>query len=167
MEVATFAGGCFWGIEHHFKNTEGVRSAVSGYMGGDPKRASYEEVCKGDTGHAEAVRIVFDPNEITYKDLLKIFFRMHDPTTLNRQGPDIGSQYRSVIFYHSFEQKEIAEKLIQKLLTLKVFHSPIVTEVSHASVFFEAEQYHQKFFEKNPNRHICHVLRPESFLQGL
>ena len=147
MEIATFAAGCFWSVEDKFKNTNGVLATQSGYMGGEKENPTYEEVCAGNTGHAEVVQVSFDPNLIPYEKLLFVFWQLHDPTTLNQQGPDVGTQYRSSIFYHSAEQAQLAEKskqLFQEQLT-----NPIVTEIVEASVFYKAEEYHQCYLEKN------------------
>ena len=155
--TATFAGGCFWGVEYNFERIPGVLDAASGYMGGHVDNPSYKQVCYEDTGHAEVVHVTYNPNKITYEQLVKIFFIMHDPTTLNRQGPDVGDQYRSAIFYHSPEQKEIAEKVKQQLDASGQFRRPIVTEITQAGPFWKAEDYHQDYIEKNPRR-SCHVV---------
>ena len=157
MQLATFGGGCFWGIEHLFRKLDGVQEAYSGYMGGHIKNVTYREVCSGLTGHAEVVQITFDPNKISYKELLHYFWEIHDPTTLNRQGPDVGTQYRSAIFTHSEEQSEQAQS--SKEWAQEFFSSPIVTEISPATDFYKAEEYHQRYFEKNI-AHGCHVRRP-------
>ncbi|MFP4189293.1 MAG: peptide-methionine (S)-S-oxide reductase MsrA [Halobacteriales archaeon] len=153
MEKATFAGGCFWCIEAPFKRVEGVDSVTSGYIGGDTENPTYEEVCSGTTGHAEAVRVVYDPDVVTYRELLEVFFALHDPTTRDRQGPDIGSQYRSAVFYHDEEQREEVEAYIEELEG--DVYDGIVTEVSPAEEFYEAEEYHQDYYEKNPNQPYC------------
>ena len=154
-EIATFAGGCFWCIEAPFDELAGVEKAVSGYSGGHVKNPTYEQVSAKTTGHAEVVQITFDPTVISYEDLLKVFFTLHDPTTLNRQGPDAGPQYRSAIFYHSPEQKATAEKVIAELTAAKEFKDPIVTEVTKFSEFYSAEDYHQNFYVNNPNYGYC------------
>ena len=158
-ELATLAGGCFWCTEAVFDRTIGVEAVESGYMGGHVPNVSYEEICDGDTGHAEVVRLTFDPSVISYRDLLEIFFAIHDPTTLNRQGNDSGTQYRSAIFYHSAEQKRIADETIAALTKAGEFRSPIVTEVSPAAVFYEAEDDHQTYFERIGDRNpYCSVV---------
>jgi peptide-methionine (S)-S-oxide reductase len=154
-EVATLAGGCFWCLEAVYDQMLGVRSVESGYTGGHLDRPTYEAVCGGRTGHAEAVRIVFDPSAISYRDILQVFFVIHDPTTLNRQGNDVGTQYRSAIFYHSAEQKKIAEEVIASFTREKVYSQPIVTEVAAASTWYEAEGYHQEYFVRNPFQGYC------------
>ena len=152
LEKAVLAGGCFWGMEGIFESLRGVKSAVSGYAGGNKATAHYELVSTGMTGHAESVEITFDPRVISYGQLLKVYFSVaHDPTELNRQGPDDGNQYRSAIFYTSPEQKKIADEYIAKLTDAKVFHSKIVTQVVPLPAFYPAEDYHQHFMEKNPN----------------
>ena len=154
LEKAIFAGGCFWGVEHQFRQVKGVRSVVSGFTGGTTENPTYEQVCTGSTGHAEAVRIVFDPKQATYESLARMFFEIHDPTELNRQGPDVGSQYRSAVFYTSDEQRRIAEKLIG-LLRAKGY--TVVTEVAPAKTFWPAEEYQQEYFTKHPGRNNCHA----------
>lgn len=161
-EVATLAGGCFWCLEAVYDRLEGVQSVESGYMGGEMPNPTYERVCDGDTGHAEVVRITFDPSALSYRELLEVFFTIHDPTTLNRQGNDVGSQYRSAIFYHSAQQMAEAEKLIRELTAEGAFPDPIVTEVVPASEFFVAEDYHQEYFERNPRQPYCqYVVSPK------
>jgi peptide-methionine (S)-S-oxide reductase len=155
--VATFGGGCFWGVEYNFGRVPGVKATRVGFMGGHVDNPSYKQVCYTDTNHAEVVQLRYDPEIVTYEQLVKIFFILHDPTTLNRQGPDVGSQYRSVIFYHSPEQKETAEKVKADLDAAGVFKRPIVTEITRADTFWKAEDYHQKYIEKNPRR-SCHVV---------
>ena len=154
MEVATLAGGCFWCIEAAVKELDGVASATSGYIGGDVDDPTYKQVCSGTTGHAEAVRIEYDPDRITFPDLLRVFFTIHDPTTLNRQGPDVGEQYRSAVFYHDDDQRRITEEFIEELEAEGVYEG-IVTEVAPADTFYEAEEYHQDYYEKNPNDGYC------------
>lgn len=153
LEKAIFAAGCFWGVEHKFSQIKGVVSTSVGYTGGTIKNPSYKQVCTGETGHAEAVNIEFDPSRITYSELLEVFFSLHDPTQLNRQGPDIGTQYRSVIYYLNEEQKKAAEEMIKKLNESGRFSKPVVTHIAPASEFYKAEEYHQKFYDKNLNRH--------------
>ena len=148
-QVATLAGGCFWCLEAVFDELKGVKSVESGYMGGKTPNPNYEDVCSGRTGHAEVVRVTFDPDEVSYRDLLSVFFTIHDPTTLNRQGNDVGTQYRSAIFYHSEDQKRAAEDVIQRLAAEKLFGDrKIVTEVAPASQFHMAEDYHQEYFQR-------------------
>ena len=146
---ATFAAGCFWHVEDLLDNTKGVKSTKAGYIGGKLPNPTYEEVCTDKTGHAEAVEVEYDPDEISYMDLLDVFWSNHNPTTLNRQGPDIGIQYRSVIFYHNKEQKEIVEKSKQVLEQSGKYERPIVTEIIPAPLFYKAEEYHQKYFKKH------------------
>jgi peptide-methionine (S)-S-oxide reductase len=148
-EKATFAAGCFWGVESAFCQVEGVISTTVGYSGGNTKNPTYEEVCTDKTGHAESVLIEFNPELITYEKLLELFWSIHDPTTLNRQGPDIGSQYRSIVFYHSEEQKNMAIYIKDKLEKSKRFSRKIVTEIIPSTVFYKAEEYHQKYFQKH------------------
>jgi peptide-methionine (S)-S-oxide reductase len=154
-EVATLAGGCFWCLEAVYDRLEGVQSVESGYMGGHLPEPTYQRVCDGDTGHAEVVQVTFDPARISFRDLLEVFFVIHDPTTLNRQGNDVGTQYRSAIFYHSPEQKAQAEAIIHELEQDKAFADPIVTQVAPAEHFFMAEGYHQEYYENNPNQPYC------------
>ena len=151
VEKATFAGGCFWGIEKLFSELDGVVSTRVGYTGGHVKNPSYEIVCTGFTGHAEAIEITFDPTQISYEKLLGTFFSYHDPTALNRQGNDVGTQYRSAIFYHNAAQKKMAELAVELLIQAKVFRNKIVTEVAPAAEFYAAEDYHQQYLKKNPN----------------
>jgi peptide-methionine (S)-S-oxide reductase len=150
MEKATFAAGCFWGVEKVFGALPGVRSTQVGYTGGKTDHPSYEQVCGGRTGHAEAIEIEYDPAEISYDELVEVFFRHHDPTTKDRQGNDIGSQYRSAVFYHSPAQKDAAEKAIRALDGAKIFRGPVVTTLEPAAAFWRAEEYHQKYLKKNP-----------------
>ncbi|HTS52228.1 MAG TPA: peptide-methionine (S)-S-oxide reductase MsrA [Burkholderiales bacterium] len=154
-EIATLAGGCFWCLEAVYDQMKGVESVESGYMGGHTANPTYTAVCSGETGHAEVVRITFDPKLASYKDLLKVFFVIHDPTTLNRQGNDEGTQYRSAIFYHSAQQKRIAEEVISELSAQRLYDDPIVTEISPAGVFYVAEGYHQEYFQRNPQQPYC------------
>jgi peptide-methionine (S)-S-oxide reductase len=160
--VATLGGGCFWCLEAVFDGLAGVESVESGYAGGHLPNPSYEDVCGGDTGHAEVVRLVFDPAAISYADLLEVFFAIHDPTTLNAQGNDIGTQYRSVIFWHSPEQQAAAEAVIARLNASGVFGRPIVTELAPAPRFYKAEPYHQEYFKRNPRQPYCqYVVSPK------
>ncbi len=155
METATLANGCFWCTEAVFEQLKGVESATSGYTGGTVENPSYQAVCTGRTGHAECLQIVYDPEVISFAQLLAVFFTSHDPTTLNRQGPDYGTQYRSGIFYHNDEQKRLAEQYIAQLNEAEVFDDPIVTEVAEFKKFFPAEDYHQEYFATNPNDRYC------------
>ncbi|NDP48035.1 MAG: peptide-methionine (S)-S-oxide reductase MsrA [Sulfuriferula multivorans] len=156
--TATLAGGCFWCIESVFNRLRGVESAVSGYMGGQTLNPTYKDICGGDTGHAEVVQVTYDPNEISFRELLEIFFTLHDPTQLNRQGNDVGTQYRSAIFWHTPEQKADAEAVISELIAAKHFGAPIVTDVTEAETFYPAEDYHQGYFDQNPNQPYCQVV---------
>ena len=153
---ATFGAGCFWGVEKVFGALDGVVSTQVGYVGGDLKDPTYEQVCSGRTGHAEAVEVTYDPSKIGFEDLVEVFFRHHDPTTLDRQGNDVGTQYRSVIFYHTPEQKETAQKAKDLLGQAKIFKKPVVTEIAPAPQFYKAEEYHQKYLQKNPHGY-CHI----------
>ena len=157
-EVATLGGGCFWCLEAAFEEVEGVDSVVSGYSGGHTEHPDYHAVCAGDTGKAEVVRIRFDPGQISYEALLEIFFVIHDPTTLNRQGNDVGTQYRSIILYHSEAQRETANSMIAKLQAEKVWGAPVVTEVQPEAPFFAAEEYHQHYFGRNPGQGYCQLV---------
>ncbi|MBZ0281135.1 MAG: peptide-methionine (S)-S-oxide reductase MsrA [Anaerolineae bacterium] len=154
-EVATLAGGCFWCLEAVYDMLKGVESVESGYMGGQVKNPNYRQVCTGTTGHAEVVRVTYDPQVIGFKDLLDVFFTIHDPTTLNRQGADVGTQYRSAIFFHSPEQEAVAKQTIADLNASKVWNNPIVTEVVPQEQFYVAEDYHQEYFENNPMQPYC------------
>jgi len=155
LETATLANGCFWCTEAIFQRLNGVESVISGYTGGVLKNPSYREITTGRTGHAEAIQIEFDPSVVTFQEILDVFFSTHDPTTLNRQGNDIGTQYRSAIFYRSPEQKEVAEQFIQALSEAKVYERPIVTEVTGFDVFYEAENYHQNYYNNNKTQGYC------------
>jgi peptide-methionine (S)-S-oxide reductase len=157
-EIATLGGGCFWCLEAVFDELQGVEHVVSGYAGGTVENPTYEQVSLGNTGHAEVVQVTFDPQTITYREILEIFFDIHDPTTLNRQGADVGPQYRSVILYHDAGQKEIAEEVIQELDQGGTWATPIVTEVLPLEAFYEAEPYHQEYFKKNPRQPYCRVV---------
>ena len=162
MERATFGAGCFWCVEAVFQNLRGVEKVVSGYAGGRIKNPTYKEVCSGLTGHAEVIDITFDPAVITYKELLEIFWKTHDPTTLNRQGADAGTQYRSVIYYNNDEQKRLAEEYKQKLNDGKAFPNPVVTEITAAPEFYAAENYHQNYFNLHGHEPYCQfVARPK------
>lgn len=155
MEVATFAGGCFWCTEAVFLELEGVNSVISGYIGGETSNPTYKEICGGETGHAEAIQITFDTEKMSFGELLEIFFSTHDPTTLNRQGNDVGTQYRSEIFYHSEEQKKRAEDYIDIMTSEDTFGKPIVTKISPVSKFYEAEDYHQNYYNGNKTQGYC------------
>lgn len=161
-QIVTFGSGCFWCTEAVFQNVKGVISVISGYSGGTTKNPTYEEVCGGKTGHAEVIQLKYNPDIISYDELLEIFWKSHDPTTLNRQGNDIGTQYRSVIFYHNEEQKKLAEYYKEKLDKAKIFDKPIVTEVTKFKEFYPAEEYHQNYFENNPYQPYCiFVIKPK------
>lgn len=155
LETATLGGGCFWCTEAVFDNVQGVEDVVSGYSGGHISNPTYQQVCSETTGHAEVVQIKFNPDEISFKEILQIFFGTHDPTTLNRQGNDVGTSYRSAIFYHSPEQKAIAGEVIKEITDEDVFGKPIVTEITGFTRFYPAEDYHQEYFAKNPNQPYC------------
>jgi peptide-methionine (S)-S-oxide reductase len=155
LEKATLAGGCFWCLEAIFKDVNGVIDAVPGYTGGTVANPSYEQVCNGKTGHAEAVQVTYDPAKITYREILEIFFTVHDPTTLNRQGADIGTQYRSAIFYHNEEQKAVTKELIAGLTKACVWKGPIVTQIAPLDVFYPAEEYHRDYFTSHPEQAYC------------
>lgn len=156
--VATLAGGCFWCLEAVFSDLQGVESAISGYSGGTVPTPSYKQVCAGTTGHAEVVQITFDSSVLSFRQLLEVFFTIHDPTTLNRQGNDTGTQYRSAIFYHTPEQKTTADEVIKELTGARMWGNPIVTEVTPLQVFYPAEDYHQRYFEHNPDQPYCRVV---------
>ncbi len=155
IQSATLAGGCFWCIESAFNSVQGVQKAISGYAGGHLDSPTYEQVCKGDTGHAEVVRVNFDADNISYREILEIFFALHNPTQLNRQGNDVGSQYRSAVFYHNAEQQHAAEAIIAEMTAEQVWPDPIVTEVTALSNYFDAEDYHQDYFKNNPQNQYC------------
>jgi peptide-methionine (S)-S-oxide reductase len=158
QEMATLAGGCFWCLEAVFKDLRGVEKVESGYCGGSLPDPTYYQVCEGTTGHAEAVQITFDPQAVSFKELLEVFFTIHDPTTLNRQGADVGTQYRSAIFYHSPEQKAVAEQLIAEMNSAEIWDRPIVTEVAPLTEFYKAEDYHQQYYEQNQNQPYCRAV---------
>ena len=158
LEKATFAAGCFWCIEAVLRELKGVKSVVSGYSGGEMDNPNYEDVTTGETGRAESVQVEFDPDVITYGELLDVFFRVHDPTQLNKQGNDIGTQYRSVIFYHDEKQKKLAEEYIKELEKKKIYDAPVVTEVAPFKRFYKAEEYHQNYYEKNPDQAYCQIV---------
>ncbi|NVM29663.1 MAG: peptide-methionine (S)-S-oxide reductase MsrA [Candidatus Helarchaeota archaeon] len=156
MEIATFAAGCFWGVEAAFRKVKGIINTKVGYTGGHVNDPSYKDVCTGTTGHAEAILIEYNPDQVSYDQLLEVFFAIHDPTTLNRQGPDIGYQYRSAIFYHNDEQQKKVIAMKERLEKQGQFRNPIVTEITPASDFYRAEEYHQQYFEKNGILGGCH-----------
>jgi peptide-methionine (S)-S-oxide reductase len=158
LEIATLAGGCFWCLEAVYDDLQGVVDVVSGYSGGKIKRPSYAAVCTGLTGHAEVVQVTFDPKQISYREILEVFFSIHDPTSLNRQGADAGTQYRSAIFYQNPEQKAVAEQLIAELNSEHIWDKPIVTQVASFTEFFPAEDYHQEYFARNPDQGYCQVV---------
>lgn len=155
FSIATVAGGCFWCLEAVFDQMKGVVAVESGYIGGQVDQPTYEAVCSGRTGHAEAVRITFDPTVVSYRELLEVFFVIHDPTTLNRQGHDTGTQYRSAVFFHTAEQKQIAEEVIEAVTKEKLYANQIVTEITPAATWYEAEIYHQEYFVRNPFQGYC------------
>jgi len=162
MKEATLGAGCFWCIEACYKEMNGIVSVTSGYAGGHLLNPTYKQVCEGTTGHAEVARIVYDENQISFADLLKVFWFIHDPTQLNRQGNDVGTQYRSVIFFHDEEQRQIAEAYKQKLIDEQVWDRPIVTEISPLPVFYAAEDYHQDYYDLNPGNAYCQaIVRPK------
>lgn len=154
-ETATLAGGCFWCTEAAFEEVPGVESVTSGYCGGHVEDPSYEAVCSGETGHAEAVQVTYDPDVVDYERLLEVFFTIHNPTTVDRQGPDVGSQYRSAIFYHDERQREVAAAFVEDLEASGAYDDPIVTELEPLETFYEAEEHHQNYFEKNPEDAYC------------
>ena len=157
-EVATLAGGCFWCLEAVFEELRGVQKVESGYSGGTVPNPTYRQVCTGTTGHAEVVQLTFDPTVVSFRDVLEVFFTIHDPTTLNRQGPDVGTQYRSAIFYHTPEQKRVAEEVISELEAAQLWDAPIVTEVAPFDDFYRAEEYHQEYFRRNGEQPYCSVI---------
>jgi peptide-methionine (S)-S-oxide reductase len=162
LQLATFGSGCFWCTEAFFLKVNGVESVTSGYSGGKVKNPTYREVCTGSTGHAEVIQLTYDPKKVSFDELLEVFWNTHDPTTLNRQGADEGTQYRSVVFYHSEEQKKLAEEYKKQLEASRVYKSPIVTEITPITVFYKAEDYHQDYYALNPNQGYCqYVIRPK------
>lgn len=158
LQIAVFGGGCFWCTEAVFQKLRGVKSVLPGYAGGEIENPTYEQVSSGTTNYAEVIRFEFDPDKISYRDLLEVFFATHDPTTLNRQGNDVGTQYRSVIFYSDQNQKEQAEKIIQELTTDGAYQNPIVTKLEPLTKFYEAEDYHKNYFERNQDQPYCQVI---------
>jgi peptide-methionine (S)-S-oxide reductase len=162
LELATFGAGCFWCVEAIFQRVDGVEKVVSGYSGGHVKNPSYKEVCNGTTGHAEVCQLSYDPDEVSYDELLEIFWQTHDPTTLNRQGNDVGTQYRSVVYYHNEKQKELAEKYKAELDEADIYNDPIVTEISEFDKMYVAENYHQNYFNENGSQPYCSfVIQPK------
>jgi peptide-methionine (S)-S-oxide reductase len=157
-EVATLAGGCFWCLEAVFEDLRGVLAVESGYSGGDVQNPTYQQVCAGTTGHAEVVQVTFDPQQVSFRELLEVFFTIHDPTTLNRQGADVGTQYRSAIFYHSPEQKEVAQQTIDELNEQQIWDAPIVTQVEPLEEYYKAEDYHQEYFANNASQPYCRAV---------
>lgn len=161
-DTVTLGAGCFWCVEAVFQELDGVKSVTSGYMGGETENPTYKEVCSGQTGHAEVARIVYDPSKITFKELLEVFWQTHDPTTLNRQGADVGTQYRSAIFYHSEAQRDEAERLKKELNASGAWDKPLVTEITEAGTFYPAENYHQNYYNQNGDAAYCQfVIRPK------
>ena len=161
-DTATFGGGCYWCVEAVYQELNGVISVISGFSGGERENPSYEQVCSGATGHAEVVQIVYDPSKVSFDELLEVFWTVHDPTTLNRQGADVGTQYRSVIFYHTDEQKVLAEKYKKELDASGAYNKPVVTEISPFTKFYSAEKYHQDYFKNNANQPYCSmVIQPK------
>jgi peptide-methionine (S)-S-oxide reductase len=158
LEIATLGGGCFWCLEAVYDQLQGVTDVVSGYSGGTVTQPTYQQVCTGLTGHAEVIQVKFDPDQISFKEILQVFFSIHDPTTLNRQGADVGPQYRSVIFYHNAEQKSTAEALIAELGDSHIWDAPLVTQVVPFEAFFPAEDYHQEYFQRNPWQGYCQMI---------
>lgn len=158
QQVATLAGGCFWCLEAVYGEVRGVERVVSGYTGGSVPNPDYESVCRGDTGHAEAVQITFDPSQVSFEELLALFFSIHDPTSLNRQGNDVGTQYRSAVFVHDAGQRREVEKMIAGLNDMHIWQRPIITEVTDAQTFYPAEEYHQRFYEKHPEQGYCQAI---------
>ncbi len=158
LEVATLGGGCFWCLDAAFIEVGGIKSVVSGYSGGETDEPSYEEVCSGKTGHAEVIQLAFDPKTVPYRDILSLFFAIHDPTTLNRQGADVGTQYRSVIFYHDDVQKSVVDQVISEVSSAGIWRDPIVTEVVSFNAFFPAEDYHQGYYSRNGQQPYCQVV---------
>jgi peptide-methionine (S)-S-oxide reductase len=158
LKEATLGGGCFWCLEAVYEELQGVRKVLSGYAGGTVPHPTYKQVCAGTTGHAEVVRVFYDPSEVSYRELLEVFFTIHDPTTLNRQGADVGTQYRSVIFYHDEEQKETAQEVMDELEEQGVWDDPIVTQLEPTPEFYEAEDYHQEYYQNNPQQGYCRVV---------
>jgi len=157
-EIATLGGGCFWCLEAPYEQLKGVERVQSGYAGGSVENPSYHEVCAGTTGHAEVVQVTYDPGKISFKDILEVFFAIHDPTTLNRQGADVGTQYRSVIFYHTPEQKAVSEQVIKDIDSARIWNDPVMTEIAPLEQFYVAEDYHQEYFRNNSNQPYCQAV---------
>jgi peptide-methionine (S)-S-oxide reductase len=158
LEIATFGGGCFWCLEAIYNELKGIIKVESGYAGGTVPNPTYEQVCTGTTGHAEVIQITYDSNLITFKEILNIFFTMHDPTTLNRQGNDVGTQYRSIILYHNQNQKQIAEQVIKENTQARIWNNSIVTQLEPYQTFYKAEDYHQEYYKKNPEQTYCKII---------
>jgi peptide-methionine (S)-S-oxide reductase len=158
FEVATLGGGCFWCLEAIYNELKGIIKVESGYAGGIVPNPTYNQVCTGKTGHVEVIQITYHPNIITFKEILQIFFTMHDPTTLNRQGNDVGTQYRSIIFYHDENQKQTAEQVINEIIQEKIWNNPIVTQIEPYNLFYKAEDYHQEYYKKNPKQSYCRII---------
>ena len=158
LEKATFGAGCFWGVEYQYRKIPGVIEAFSGYSGGKTANPTYREICQHGTGHAEVIEVTFDPTKVSFRQLTEYFFRMHNPTTVDRQGPDEGDQYRSVIFVHSEEQRKVAEEVKGALTKAKVYADPIATKIETAQTFWKAEEYHQRYYEKKGGRPYCHLI---------
>lgn len=158
LEIATFGGGCFWCLEAIYNELKGIIKVESGYAGGTVPNPTYEQVCTGTTGHAEVIQITYDPKVITFKEILNIFFTMHDPTTLNRQGNDVGTQYRSIILYHNQNQKQIAEQVIKENTQARIWNNSIVTQLEPYQTFYKAENYHQEYYKKNPEQTYCKII---------
>lgn len=158
LQQATLAGGCFWCLESAFNTVQGVESAYSGYAGGQLNNPTYEQVCSGNTGHAEVVRVNFDSDTLSYREVLEIFFALHNPTQLNRQGNDVGSQYRSAIFYHDADQKQLAQQIIDEIIEEQIWPDPVVTELTPLDNYYQAEDYHQDYFSNNPQNQYCNMV---------
>lgn len=156
--IATLGGGCFWCLEAVYKDLSGILKVESGYSGGFVPNPSYNQVCAGTTGHAEVVQLTFDPSLVSFQEILEVFFTIHDPTTLNRQGNDVGTQYRSAIYYHTEEQRQEVEAVVKRIESEKIWHNPIVTEISPYKTFYKAEEYHQDYFERNPYQPYCQIV---------
>lgn len=158
LEVATLGGGCFWCLEAIYNELKGIIKVESGYAGGTVPDPTYKQVCTGTTGHAEVIQITYNPNIITFKEILQIFFTMHDPTTLNRQGNDVGTQYHSTIIYHNKNQKQTAEQVIKEITQARIWNNPIVTQIEPYNIFYKAEEYHQEYYIKNPEQSYCRII---------
>ncbi len=158
LETVTLGGGCFWCLEAIYNELKGIIKVESGYSGGTIPNPTYEQVCTGTTGHAEVIQITYNPSIITLKEILQIFFTMHDPTTLNRQGNDVGTQYRSIIFYHNENQKQTAEQVIKEITQARIWNNPILTQIEPYNLFYKAEEYHQEYYKKNPTQSYCRII---------